>query len=82
MPTLSDYSSILEIGIGLNLAVSYIGTFVEPSIRRAEAEIVQFRWWVDGPERLKQISGRPLKLPTSKEALSEWTAEFDLRSDP
>lgn len=77
MPTLGDYSSILEIGIGLNLAVSYIGTFVEPSIRRAENEMGQFRWWIDAPGRLGQVSGRSLDPADFEESLSEWITEAD-----
>ena len=77
MPTLGDYSSILEIGIGLNLAVSYVGTFVEPSIQRAASEITRFRWWTDAPERLTQIAGRQYDPADFEEALSEWVADAD-----
>lgn len=72
MPTLSDYSSILEIGFGLNLAVSYINMFVSPALKRAENEIARFSWWVENPERLQAIGGKKLAPAEFEDALSNW----------
>lgn len=78
MPTIGDYSSVSEVGIAVNLAVTYINTFVEPSISTAERQISRFRWWVDDPKRLQKIRGKHLDVEDFEEALSEWSHEFDL----
>lgn len=77
MPTLSDYTSILEIGFGVNAAISYVYLFINPAIRKSEADITRFQWWVENPERLKSMVGRNLDLEEFEDALTNWifTAE-------
>jgi hypothetical protein len=77
MLTLGDYSSLLEIGFGLNLAVSYVNLFVNPSVLRAERGLAGFRWWVDAPERLHEVEGKRLDAEEFEEALANWTDAID-----
>lgn len=51
MSTISDYSSLLEIGFGLNAAASYVGVFINPVLTSSKAELDRYRWWVEHPER-------------------------------
>lgn len=75
MSTLANYSSILEIGFGLNLAISYISVFINPAVSRSEAEIARFQWWVENPERLESIGSKKLTPADFEDALSAWLYE-------
>jgi hypothetical protein len=81
MLTMGDYSSVSEIGIGVNLAVAYISIFVEPSINRAQKQIDQFRWWTEEPERIELVRRRTLSAEDLEDALTEWCQEFELMTD-
>lgn len=77
MPTIAEYSSVIQIGFGLNLAVSYVNLFVNPALSRAERDVARFSWWIETPERLKEVAGKNLYLAEFEEALSHWLQKTD-----
>jgi hypothetical protein len=77
MPNIGEYSSVIQIGFGLNLAVSYVNLFVNPALSRAERDVARFSWWIETPERLKEVAGKKLDLAEFEEALSHWLQKID-----
>ncbi|RTL94646.1 MAG: hypothetical protein EKK31_30415 [Hyphomicrobiales bacterium] len=77
MPNIGEYSSVIQIGFGLNLAVSYVNLFVNPALSRAERDVARFSWWIETPERLKEVVGKKLALAEFEEALSHWLQKTD-----
>lgn len=77
MPNIGEYSSVIQIGFGLNLAVSYVNLFVNPAQSRAERDVARFSWWIERPQRLEEVVGRKLDLAEFEEALSHWLQKTD-----
>lgn len=77
MPTVAEYSSVIQVGFGLNLAVSYVNLFVNPALSRSQRDVERFSWWIESPERLAEIAGKHLDPAEFEEALSHWLQKAD-----
>lgn len=77
MSTISDYSSVLEIGFGLNAAASYVGVFINPSLTSARAELDRFVWWVEHPDRALPNMAESTTLEECEDKLVSWEQAYD-----
>lgn len=77
MSSVSDYTSILEIGFGLNAAASYVGAFINPALKISREEIDRFRWWIDNPDRARSLLSEGKSMEDCEDRLVSWEHAYD-----
>jgi hypothetical protein len=70
--TISDFTSLLEIGFGVNVAASYLSVFVSPLLDRASREIDKFRWLLDNPEKAAKALLNGTTVADLEDRFVEW----------